>query len=512
MPNKSRLDLFLLLALLLLFSVTLTGCLPVPKPVVTVTPVSVTPVPVTPVAITPSLTPNPSTTEALTPVPLQIPAFPGAEGFGSLTTGGRGGKVIEVTNLNDSGTGSLRAAINTEGPRIVIFRVAGTIELDSTLLIDHPYITIAGQTAPGAGITLRDINAQMEALILIETHDVVIRFLTLRAGPPSAGDGMEIFASDTHDTYNVVIDHNSVSWAVNRNLATWYDVHDISIQWNIFSEGLNCTIHPKGCHSKGVLLGGYASDENKDKPGAGNISFHHNLMAHNGERNPLVSTSGVSDVVNNVAYNPFWAFSNVDFQSQLVVIPANYVGNYFKPGADTDPDKYGIGVASPEILGAQIYILGNIGPRRLGLTQPDIDVVDPNARSYVVTARNPAAPVTTTPALEAYNQVLAGAGANLGLGCDGIFYSRRDRIDTRIVNDVKNGSGRIINDPSEVGGWLTIPPATPCTDSDQDGMPDAWEALHNLNPQNPSDASLDLDRDGYTNIEEYLNGSDPLNQ
>ena len=100
---------------------------------------------------------------------------------------------------------------------------------------------------------------------------------------------MMILASDAHDTYNVVIDHNSMSWAVDRDLATWYDVHDISIQWNIFSEGLNCSIHPKGCHSKGVLLGGYASDENKDKPGAGNISFHHNLMAHNGERNPLVS-------------------------------------------------------------------------------------------------------------------------------------------------------------------------------------------------------------------------------
>jgi pectate lyase len=390
--------------------------------------------------------------------------------------------------------------------------VAGTIELNSDLVITNPFITIAGQNAPGEGITIRGVSSQMEALINISTHDVVIRFLTLRAGPPSAGDALEIFATDAHDTYNVVIDHNSISWAVNRNLATWYDVHDLSIQWNIFSEGLDCSIHPKGCHSKGVLLGGYASDEKKNQPGASNISFHHNLMAHNGDRNPLVSTSGVTDVVNNVAYNPYGSFSHVDFQGQLAEIPANYVGNYFKPGPDTDPNKFGIDIASPVILGARIYVQGNIGPHRLDEAQPEIDVVDPDARPYVIAARNPAVPITTTSALEAYQQVLAGAGSTMGLGCDGTFYPRRDAIDTRIVDEVQNGEGKIIDDPSEVGGWLTIPPATPCLDSDQDGMPDEWEKIHGLDPANPNDASINSLGNGYTNIEKYLNGSPSPNQ
>lgn len=129
-------------------------------------------------------------------------------------------------------------AISENRSRMIVFRVAGTIELELNLVIAHPHITIAGQTAPGQGITLRGIDLKIEALILIKTHDVVIRFLTLRAGPPSVSDGMMILTSNTHDTYNIVIDHNSVSWAVNRNLATWYDVHDISIQWNIFSGGI----------------------------------------------------------------------------------------------------------------------------------------------------------------------------------------------------------------------------------------------------------------------------------
>ena len=488
MINKSRIDLFLNVGLLLLISVNLTGCFSTPTPIVTIVPVITN-----------------------TPDPSPFPVFPGAEGFGAMTVGGRGGEVIEVTNLDDSGAGSLRFALNAAGKRIIVFRVAGTIELESSVVIENPHITIAGQTSPGQGIALRGIKPEVEALIFIKTHDVVIRFLAFRAGPPSAGDGMMILTSAAHNTYNIVIDHNSFSWAVNRNLATWYDVHDISIQWNIFSEGLNCSIHHKGCHSKGVLIGGYASDESKDQPGAGNISFHHNLMAHNGERNPLISTSGVTDVVNNVAYNPFGSFSHVDLQKQLAVIPANYVGNYFKPGANTDAGKYGIDIASKIILGAKIYVLGNIGPHRLDNTQPETNMVDPDARPFIVSIHNPAATITTTSAFEAYDQVLAGAGANMGLGCDGTFFSRRDVVDTRIVNDVLNGTGKIIDDPSEVGGWLIIPPATPCTDSDHDGMSDVWEEKYGFNPTDSSDSSKDADGDGYTNIEEFLNGTNPIN-
>jgi pectate lyase len=494
MTNKPRFDLFLLIGLIILVSVNLMGCLPVPKPVVTTTPI---------------LTPNKSVTETFTPDPSLIPAFPGAEGFGAVTVGGRGGRVIEVTNLNDAGPDSLRAAVEAEGPRIVVFRLAGTIGLESSLVVTHPYITIAGQTAPGEGITLRDVSSVVEAILLIETHDVVIRFLTLRAGPPSAGDAMRIQASDAHDTYNVVIDHNSMSWAVDRDLATWYDVHEISIQWNIFSEGLNCSIHPKGCHSKGVLLGGYASDENKDKSGAGNISFHHNLMAHNGERNPYIETSGVIDVVNNIAYNPFGTFSHIDMVYQLAPDLVNYIGNYYKPGPNTEV-KYGIRALNPGTPGAGIFVHGNIGPQRENDSLPEINIIDPDSRQFIVSKPFPAETITTTTALQAYDQVLAGAGANMGLNCDGTFFSRRDAIDTRIVNEVIDGTGKIIDDPSEVGGWLTIPPATPCTDSDHDGMSDSWEQKNGFNPADPSDDSIDADGDGYTNIEEFLNGTNPL--
>ena len=460
----------------------------------------------------PTVTPTPVPASS-TPPPTQptsgLPAFPGAEGFGSMTSGGRGGAVLEVTNLDDSGAGSLRAAVEAEGPRVVIFRVAGTIELQSDLKVTHPFLTIAGQTAPGGGITLRGMSPDIEAILMIETHDVVVRYLTIRAGPPSVSDGIAVLATKSHDTYNIVLDHNSVSWAVNRDLMTWYDVHDLSIQWNIFSEGLNCSIHPKGCHSKGALLGGYASDENKDQPGARNLSFHHNLMAHNGERNPLVSTSGVVDVVNNVAYNPLGSFSHVDMQGQLTVIPVNFVANYFKAGADTDPNKYSIDVASQKIFGAQIFVQGNIGPHRADDSQPEIDAMDPDARPYAVTVRNPATPITTTSATEAYRQVLEQAGANLGLACDGTFFQRRDSIDARIVADVQNGTGRIIDDPAQVGGWLTIPAAAPCDDSDHDGMPDLWESQHGFDPHDPSDSVLDADADGYTNLEEFLNGTNP---
>jgi pectate lyase len=497
MKTKTSVKSIFLIGISLIFFTYLISCFPAHQTVLTVV-----------------LSPEPNTSLPITSTPSPelnrpLPIFPEAEGFGTETIGGRGGDVFEVANLNDSGPGSLRAAVEADGPRIVIFRIAGTIELKSSLVIANPFITIAGQTAPGGGITLRDVNADVEALIQIKTHDVIVRFLTFRAGPPSAGDAIEILASDSHTTYNVVIDHNSVCWAVNRNLATWYDVHDITIQWNIFSEGLNCSIHPKGCHSKGVLIGGYASDENKNNPGAYNISLHHNLMAHNGERNPYIEAAGVIDVVNNVAYNPFGTFSHIDMVYQLAPDLVNYVGNYYKPGPNTEV-KYGIKAINPGKPGAGIFIQGNIGPQRESNDLPDIDIVDPGSRQFVVAMPFPVEPITTTTAFQAYDQVLDNAGANKGLNCDGTFFSRRDAIDTRIIDEVRNGTGKVIDDPSQVGGWLTIPPATPCTDSDHDGLPDAWEQKYGFNPIDPFDALIDTNGNGYTNIEEFLNGTNPL--
>jgi pectate lyase len=440
--------------------------------------------------------------------PNQIPAFPGAQGFGSETIGGRGGRVIEVTNLNDSGPGSLRNAINASGARIVVFRVAGTIKLNSSLRIVNPYITIAGQSAPGGGITLRGMTAATDPILEINAHDVVVRYLTLRAGPPSAGDAIAIQTED-HKTYNIVVDHISASWAVGRVLMTWYDVHDITIQWSILSEGLNCSINPKGCHSKGALLGGYASDESKKSPGAYDFSFHHNLLAHNQERNPLVTMSGVCDVVNNVAYNPGNAFGQVDMQEQFTQMAVNFVGNTFKAGPNTDSGEYGVSTEHEGTLGAKIFVQGNIGYNRPDDSQPEVNIVEPAARGYVVSVRNPAVQVNTSSADAAFTSVLADAGSNLGLDCDGSFFDRRDSIDSRVVGEVQNGSGQIIDNPSQVGGYLTIPAAAACPDADHDGMPNTWESMHGFDPNNSADAFLDADGDGYSNIEEFLNGTAP---
>ena len=442
--------------------------------------------------------------------PGAVVAFPGAEGFGANSLGGRGGKVIEVTNLNDSGPGSLRACIEAYGPRICVFRTGGTIELNSSLYIKNPYMTIAGQTAPGGGITLRGpAGATSDSTLNIQTHDVVIRYLTIRKGPGGENDGLEISKQGVDKIYNVMIDHCSVSWGVDESGSTWYAPHHCSIQWSIISEGLDCSTHPKGCHSKGFMIGSYASDENKNISGAYDISFHHNLLAHNGERNPLVKTAGLADVVNNVAYNPYGDFSQVDMEHQLVKVLVNYVGNYFKSGPNTD-EGVGIEADNRTGIGAGIYVEGNVVRYRNGTELMGINVVDPGARQYLVGTKFPSAPITTVSAYEAYDLVLDDAGSNKGVGSDGSFFWRRDTVDSRIVNDVENTTGMIIDDPVQVGGWPALDPGVPCQDTDHDGMPDAWEQIYGFDINNNSDNILDADGDGYTNIEEYLNGTNPL--
>jgi len=423
---------------------------------------------------------------------LAAPAFPGAEGFGANSVGGRGGRVIEVTNLNDSGSGSLRAAVEASGPRIVVFRVGGTIELQSSLIITNPFITIAGQTTPGGGITLKS-GSNVNTALGIEAHDVIVRYLRVR---PGAGgqDGIGVFYNKA---YNVIIDHTSISWAVDENVSTWYDPHDVTIQWSIISEGLNCSTHPDGCHSMGMLLG---SD------GSRNISVHHNLFAHNAGRNPRVKTSGTVDVVNNLIYNPRfeggWGPSHVS--SDYANVPINYVGNYYKAGINS-------GTADYYLSGyGAIYLEGNITPKRPSNDMDKIvGVIRSRDSGYVVSTRHAAPPITTSSAFNAHDQILAEAGANMGLDASGSWYSRRDAADERIVNDVIQGTGKIIDDPSQVGGWPALDPGTPPQDSDHDGMPDKWEIANSFNPNDPSDGPRDRDGNGYTNVEEYLNSPVP---
>ena len=424
------------------------------------------------------------------------PAFPGAEGFGAVTAGGRGGRVIEVTNLNDAGPGSLRAAIAASGPRIVVFRVAGTIRLESALRVVKPYLTIAGQTAPGGGITLANSPRGSRGPLAIKTHDVVVQYIRARPGPSPLDEGAIDAVTISNDrpgnVYRVIVDHCSLSWATDEVCGIYYDAHDITVQWSIIAEGLDCATHTEDCvrqcHSMGMLVG---------SEGAGNISIHHNLFAHNRHRNPKIRTDGgLVDVVNNVVYNSGFGngwLSPTYVHGGLGVVKANYIGNYFKPGINTGPATWFIATKLP----VQIYVRDNVVPG---------EVVSSASRGSVVDRAHPAAPVTIQSAIEAYARVLAEAGASRALACSGGFYARRDAADEKLVNEVRTGAGHIIDDPSEVGGWPELSAGVPCTDTDHDTIPDDFERLHGLRPADPSDGPLDPDGNGYTNLEEYLNG------
>ena len=426
-----------------------------------------------------------------------LPAFPGAEGFGATTVGGRGGRVIEVTNTNDHGPGSLRAAAGAEGPRIIVFRVSGTIEVDSPIEIVHPYLTIAGQTAPGGGITLKNSEANLYAPLQVKTHDVVIRYIRSRPGlggiPPATHDGSNVdaltIADLQHDVYNVVIDHCSFSWSVDEIVNSWYDAHDVTVQWCIMSEGLHNPERRQGSGSKGPLFGG---------KGSGRISVHHNLLAHNLGRNPMIKASGVVDLVNNVMFIPGTIAAVVD--GELGACHVNVVGN-----AVLAPNGDGLvhGLAILNRYPVTIYAEGNLGPYRTDASQPEELFVSPRnaGRSRIVPGRAEAPTVTAWSAGRALEVVLEQAGCVRPV---------RDAVDERVIADVIARRARVISDPQEVGGWPELADGDAPADSDHDGMPDDWEQQHGFNADDPRDQVVDADSDGYTNIEEYLNLTDPL--
>lgn len=420
----------------------------------------------------------------------KLPAFPGAEGFGKYTKGGRGGKVIFVENLNDSGPGSLREALEASGPRTVIFRTGGTIALKSSIHIENPYITVAGQTAPGDGIALKIDGSFDGPAIKIRTDEVIIRHLRVRPGPgdpgsnsDSDGDAISITKGN-----NIIIDHSSMSWGVDTTLSSWFSPSNITVQWSIIAEGLNDSVHPEGKHSMGTLLG-RSSDR---------VTFYRNLWAHNVNRNPKMqaddSFHAQHQMVNNVIYN--WD------NSATVIDPSeggktngkidlNVIGNFYKAGPNSDIKRPQIKIRD----GAKVYVKGNIGPYRLDDSWDEWAIVNGSTsfRSYEP-FNMPDLP--TVSAQTAYEEVLAGVGA---------IKPGRDTVDERIIKDVKNGTGRIIDHPSDVGGWPNLDKGTPPKDDDNDGMPDSWEEENGFNPKNSDDKNGDADDDGYTNLEEFLN-------
>jgi Bacterial TSP3 repeat len=418
-----------------------------------------------------------------------LPAFPGAEGAGAETRGGRGGRVIAVTTLADAGPGSLRAAVEAEGPRIVVFRVSGTIALASDLVIEHPFITIAGQSAPGGGVTLRDRQ------LVVKANEVVIRYIRSRLGDQSQIEGDAISIAEGA---NILLDHCSASWSTDETLSVsqnWREgqlrLDRVTVQWSIIAEALDNSVHSKGAHGYGSLIRGSFGAR---------YSFHHNLWAHHRARMPrpgnfksaAEDADGlIADFRNNVLYN--WQGGHSGYNADADAVSRyNFIGNYYLPGPDSRADSIAFREESPA---ARAYFAGNM----MDAAEPAdpwslvrLEAVNPHYRSN---APFDVAPVTTESADRALEAVLARAGASLA----------RDAVDARIVESVRARAGRIVDSQSEVGGWPELASGEPYADQDGDGMSDAWERAHGLNPSDANDGVRDRDGDGYTNAEEFLN-------
>lgn len=468
----------------------------------------------------------------------KIPAFPGAQGGGMFSYGGRGGEIYTVTSLADSGPGTLREACEKGGARIIVFNVAGKIKLTTPLIIRAPYITIAGQTAPGDGVVVAGET------VWIDTHDVVIRHMRFRRGETFVGRRDDAIGGNP--VGNIMIDHVSASWGLDENMSIYRHMYspgadykdeklptvNITIQNSIFSEDLDTYNH-----AFGSTLGGE------------NCMFTGNLWASNAGRNPSIGWNGIFNFVNNVVYN--WKHRSMDGGDYTAKY--NIINNYFKPGPITSKeDRVGHRILKPEsgrsdldtVVFGRAFLKGNVMEGYPEITEDNwkdgvqMEGKDGELMTYEEAKKYfPYMKSSDTlpmpwlnkilTAEEAYNSVLEKAGATLPV---------RDEVDKRIVRTVKNGKAEyvkgldpdsfyqfkyrrlptdsykqgIITDIKQVGGYPEYK-GKPYLDSDKDGMPDAYEKAVGLNPNDYSDAKKDLDNDGYTNIEMYINGIDPKN-
>ncbi|MDT0677578.1 pectate lyase family protein [Autumnicola musiva] len=464
-----------------------------------------------------------------------IPAFPGAEGGGMYTYGGRGGEVYTVTNLNDSGPGSLRWACEQGGARTIVFNVAGIIKLETPLIVRAPYITIAGQTAPGDGVVVAGET------VWVNTHDVVIRHMRFRRGETFVGRRDDAIGGNP--VGNIMIDHVSASWGLDENMSIYRHMYspggdydreklgtvNVTIQNSIFSEDLDTYNH-----SLGSTLGGE------------NCSFMRNLWASNAGRNPSIGWNGIFNFVNNIVFN--WSHRTTDGGDYKAKY--NIVNNYYKPGPVTPKDEpVAHRILKPEgglsdldtLLFGRAYVNGNIVEGFPEVTENNwnggvqMEGKDGELMTYEeskslfptikVDKPMPMPHLTIMHTMDAYNYVLKNVGATLPV---------RDGVDERVLKTVKTGEAiyekgldpdsfyqfehrrlpadsykqGIITDIRQVGGYPEYT-GTPYTDADKDGMPDAYEKAVGLDPNDYSDAKGDMDNDGYTNIEMYINGIKP---
>jgi len=457
-----------------------------------------------------------------------IPAFPGAEGGGAFTSGGRGGKIFVVTSLEDSGPGTFREACEAVGARIIVFNVSGIIKLKNRISMRAPYVTIAGQTAPGDGICIAGET------LAIDTHDVIIRHMRFRRGATDVARRDD--AVGGNPIGNIIVDHCSVSWGLDENISLYrhqFQANDkskleklpasnITIQNTISSEGLDTYNH-----AFGSTIGGL------------NSTFMRNLWADNISRNASIGMYGDFNFVNNVIFN-WWnrSLDGGDYRSMF-----NIINNYFKPGPITPTDqpiRYRIlkpesGYMVPKTFG-RAYVNGNYidGVPEVtkdnwngGVQLEDLTLEQAKDKLALIKQKKafPMPRITVMSAEEAYEFVLKNVGAT---------FPKRDAVDERIIKQVRTGKievknglensiGKefvkrrlpadsykkgIITHPDQVGGYPNYK-GKAYKDSDNDGIPDAWEKKYGLNPNDASDATGDLNGDGYTNIEKYFNGIDP---
>lgn len=440
------------------------------------------------------------------PIEEEAFAFPGAEGFGNKTTGGRGGKILYVTNLDDSGSGSFRAAVESFGPRYILFKISGTIELKSKLNIRNGDLTIAGQTAPGDGITIKDYP------VIIDANNVIIRFMRFRMGD-EAQQQADALESRFHK--DIIIDHCSFSWATDETL-TMYANENTTVQWSYITESLRNSVHEKGAHGYGGIWGGK------------NASFHHNLLAHHDSRNPrfgeeagkAFALTDLVDYRNNVVYN--WK-GNSAYGGEAMNI--NIVNNYYKPGPATTKEERIISIDKNKNEGTEVYdiwgkfyIEGNFveGSPQVSDENWKYGVYNQFHHSYgnisdvekeemrLQEAHNIENNVKTHLAEEAFDKVISYGGASLV----------RDEVDKRIAEEVKtgtytyeasNGSGLgIIDTQSDVGGWPELSSEEPPLDTSGDGMPDSWKEEMGLDPAKNEANGRNLST-AYDDIEVYIN-------
>ena len=467
-----------------------------------------------------------------------LPAFPTAEGFGKFASGGRGGKVVEVTNLDDSGEGSLRWALTEAGREnaTIVFRVSGIIDIgpnpqrknENSIRVRLKNVTIAGQTAPGEGILLRGGKLNLGG-----SDNVIIRNLRARLGvrEDSTRSRAENFipggAIGIENATNIIIDHCCFGWSGEENM-TLYDNHFTTVQWCIVHEGLHAAGHPKGARGYGCQWGGSPA------------TFHHNLLAHNDSRSPRINGASNErqdrnvflEYCNNVNYN--WGRQNSCYGGENEAGPlssheCNFTGNYYKPGPARQSPSFFIELSAARkgktLNGPSIWYLEGNCMEGNDSASADNWLLVSNKTGYDVGAMRAASPLApsaaytrlepsvvddyalyrtpTEPAAIAYSRVLAHVGT-----------IRRDAVERRIVDEVRTGTARykgssgkggIIDSPADAEGWPAYPTAEPVVDEDHDGMADDWERAHGFDPTNPDDGAMVASAEGYTALEIYLN-------